>query len=212
LTLGSPLTVANGGTGATSASGARSNLLAVGYQSGMNAAIANFTGADQLWGLRAKVINSNNTDYVDHSVYILLRNDGLSAYDATASTYPWRLKIPTGVVTDLTVNVGDVTLTNATATKFQTRRQGSVVNLVVYQLKVSASLAEGSSVSLGTGIIGANARPSTNIYMPLSANVSGKGAGCFLYITTAGNVTLYNRSGSALGTGTNLAGNTTWVV
>lgn len=210
LALGSPLAIANGGTGATSAADARANLLAVGYQDGMNAAIANFTGSTQLWGLRAKVINTNSA-YVGDSVCILMRTNGVSCWDTTQSSYLWQLTLPSGT-TDLTVNTGDVTLTNATATKFQTRRQGSVVNLVVYQLKVSASLADGSSISLGTGIIGANARPSTNVYMPLMANVTGKGAGCFLYITAAGNVTLYNRSGSALGTGTNLSGNTSWVI
>lgn len=110
------------------------------------------------------------------------------------------------------VAVGSPTITNATATVFETRRQGSVVNLQIQQLKVSASLADGSTVSLGSGIIGANARPAHPVGFPLVANVAGKGAGCWLYITAAGNVTLYNRSGSALGTNTNLYGNTTWVV
>ena len=212
LTLGSPLTVANGGTGATSASGARSNLLAVGYATGMNAAIANFTGADQMWGLRAKVINTNNTDYLDHSVYILLRNDGLSAYDTTASTYPWRLKMPTDAVTDLTVSTATPTLSNATAAAFEIRKTSSVVNLQIQQLKVVASLADGYSISLGSGIISSGSRPAHAIGIPLVANVSGKGAGCWLHISTGGNVTLYNRSGSALGTNTSLYGNTTWVV
>ena len=211
LSLGSPLAVANGGTGADNASDARANLLAVGYQSGMNAAIASFSGANQMWGLRAKVLNTNNTSYYDHSTYILLRNNGVSCYDTTASAYPWQLTLPSGT-TDLTINTHSPTLSNATATTFETRRQGSVVNLQVYQLKVTSSLADGSSVSLGSGIIGSNARPANVVYMPLVANVSGKGAGCFLSIGTGGNVTLYNRSGSALGTGTNLMGNTTWVI
>lgn len=111
------------------------------------------------------------------------------------------------------VNVHNPTLnSNATATTFQTRRVGNVVNLSVYQLKVASSLADGSSVSLGTGIIGANARPTNVVYLPLVANVSGKGAGVLMSIGTGGNVTIYNRSGSALGTGTNLMGNTTWVI
>ena len=112
----------------------------------------------------------------------------------------------------LTVATHSPTLTNATATKFETRRQGNVVNLSVYQLKVTSSLADGSSVSLGTGIIGSNARPTNVVYLPLVANVSGKGAGVFMSIGTGGNVTVYNRSGSALGTGTNLMGNTSWVI
>lgn len=210
LTLGSPLTIANGGTGATTAADARANMLAVGYTSGMNSAVASFAGANQMWGLRAKVINANNTEYLDHSTYILLRNNGVSCYDATDTTYPWQLTLPSSL--DLTVNVGTPSITNATATKFETRRQGNVVNLSVYQLKVSASLADGASVSLGTGIIGANARPTNVVYLPLMANVNGKGAGILMSIGTGGNVTLYNRSGSALGTGTNLSGNTTWVV
>lgn len=211
LALGTPLTVDNGGTGADNASDARANLLAVGYQSGMNAAVANFVGSNQMWGLRAKVINANNTDYVDHSVYIMLRNNGISAYDATASSYPWQLALPSGT-TDLTVNVHAPTITNATATKFETRRQGNVVNLSVYQLKLSAALANGSSVSLGTGIIGANARPTNVVYLTLVANVAGFGSGVLMSIGTGGNVTVYNRSGASLGTGVNLMGNTSWVI
>lgn len=111
------------------------------------------------------------------------------------------------------INVHNPTLnSNATATTFQTRRVGNVVNLSVYQLKVAASLADGSSVSLGTGIIGANARPTNVVYLPLMANVSGKGAGILMSIGTGGTVTVYNRSGASLGTGVSLNGNTTWVI
>lgn len=103
-------------------------------------------------------------------------------------------------------------ITNATATKFETRRQGSVVNLSVYQLKLSAALANGGSVSLGTGIIGANARPTNVVYLPLTANAAGFGAGVLMSIGTGGNVTVYNRSGASLGTSVSLNGNTTWVI
>lgn len=110
------------------------------------------------------------------------------------------------------VAVGSPTITNATATTFQTRRMGNVVNLSVYQLKLSAALANGSSVSLGTGIIGANARPTNVVYLPLVANVAGFGSGVLMSVGTGGNVTVYNRSGASLGTGVNLMGNTSWVI
>ena len=117
----------------------------------------------------------------------------------------------TQLVSD-SVAVHAPTITNATATKFETRRQGNVVNLSVYQLKLSAALANGSSVSLGTGIIGANARPTNVVYLPLVANVAGFGSGVLMSIGTGGNVTVYNRSGASLGTGVNLMGNTSWVI
>lgn len=117
----------------------------------------------------------------------------------------------TQLVSD-SVAVHAPTITNATASKFETRRQGNVVNLSVYQLKLSAALANGSSVSLGTGIIGANARPTNVVYLPLVANVAGFGSGVLMSIGTGGNVTVYNRSGASLGTGVNLMGNTSWVI
>ena len=84
--------------------------------------------------------------------------------------------------------------------------------LAVTALKVSSALANGSNVSLGSGIIPAGYRPTSNICAWVGGNAASLGAGCYLYITTAGNVSLYNRSGASLGTGTNLYGNAAWIV
>ena len=105
-----------------------------------------------------------------------------------------------------------MTPSNATATNFNLRKQLDTVKLSIYQLKVDAELANGGSVSLGSNLIPSAYRPANITYVPLMANVSGKGAGVFLYIATNGTVTLFNRSGSALATGTNLGGNATWIV
>lgn len=203
LTLGSPLTVANGGTGATSASDAR-NALNVPSVASQTNQLVNFSagsGSTQVQAIYFNVANSSSA-YEGKRLALLIRQDGISLYNGTDNSTVWTTAVSTS----------SPTLTNATATAFELRKSGSVVNLQIQQLKVGASLADGSTVSLGSGIIPSGSRPAHAIGFPLVANVAGKGAGCWLYITAAGNVTLYNRSGSALGTNTNLYGNTTWVI
>lgn len=185
------------------------------YTTGIYYISGNGTGGTFPTGITGRysslICVGNGTETASGWIGRQLLLDGNDIYVRTYTNSPrtwseWAQTVSTSVA------VGSPTITNATATVFETRRQGSVVNLQIQQLKVSASLADGSTVSLGTGIIGANARPAHPVGFPLVANVAGKGAGCWLYITAAGNVTLYNRSGSALGTNTNLYGNTTWVV
>lgn len=203
LTLGSPLTVANGGTGATSATDAR-NALSVPSVASQTNQLVNFSagsGSTQVQAIYFNVTNSSSA-YEGKRLALLIRQDGISLYNGTDNSTLWTTAVSTN----------SPTLTNATATAFELRKTGSVVNLQIQQLKVSASLADGSAVSLGTGIIPSGSRPAHAIGIPLVSNAAGKGAGCWLYITADGNVTLYNRSGSALGTNTNLYGNATWVV
>lgn len=203
LALGSPLTVANGGTGATSATDAR-NALSVPSVASQTNQLVNFSagsGSTQVQAIYFNVTNSSSA-YEGKRLALLIRQDGISLYNGTDNSTLWTTAVSTS----------SPTLTNATATAFELRKSGSVVNLQIQQLKVDASLADGSTVSLGSGIIPSGSRPAHAIGVPLVANVAGKGAGCWLYITAAGNVTLYNRSGSALGTNTNLYGNATWVV
>lgn len=203
LTLGSPLTVANGGTGATSATDAR-NALSVPSVASQTNQLVNFSagsGSTQVQAIYFNVTNSSSA-YEGKRLALLIRQDGISLYNGTDNSTLWTTAVTTS----------SPTLSNATATAFELRKTGSVVNLQINQLNVSASLADGSTVSLGSGIIPSGSRPARAIGIPLVANVAGKGAGCWLYISGAGTVTLYNRSGSALGTSTNLYGNTTWVV
>lgn len=110
------------------------------------------------------------------------------------------------------VTTSSPTLTNASATTFQLRKDGSTVNLMVYGLNVSSSLSSGSSVSLGSGLVPAGYRPSTYVYAPCVVNNSTNATGLFFYITSGGNVSLYNRSGSSLGTTTNVNCTISWVV
>ena len=110
------------------------------------------------------------------------------------------------------VTTSSPTLTNASATTFQLRKDGNTVNLMVYALNVSSSLSNGSSVSLGSGIVPSDYRPSTYVYAPCVVNNSTNATGLFFYITSVGNVSLYNRSGSSLGTTTNVSCTISWVV
>lgn len=80
------LPIARGGTGATSAADARSNLLAVGYATGQNARFTNPTVATQIYNFGAVCKNSGNTDYYDKTVSLLLYNDKLKVYDSTGQT------------------------------------------------------------------------------------------------------------------------------
>ena len=203
LALGSPLTVANGGTGATTVSGARNalNVPSVASQTNQSVGFSEGTGSGQVQLLSFNVTNSSHA-LSGKRLVLIIRSDGIQLYNITDAAMLWSTVVTTS----------SPTLANATATAFELRKTGSVVNLQISQLKVSASLADGSTVSLGSGIIPSGSRPARAIGIPLVANAAGKGAGCWLYITGAGSVTLYNRSGSALGTSTNLYGNTTWVV
>lgn len=203
LALGSPLTIANGGTGATTAYGARNALSvpSVASQTNQSVGFSEGTGSGQVQLLGFNVTNSSHA-LSGKRLVLIICSDGIQLYNITDAAMLWSTVVTTS----------SPTLTNATATAFELRKTGSVVNLQISQLKVSASLADGSTVSLGSGIIPSGSRPARAIGIPLVANAAGKGAGCWLYITGAGTVTLYNRSGSALGTSTNLYGNTTWVV
>lgn len=100
LALGSPLTVANGGTGATTAEGARSNLNVVGAsdQSRQNARFITYVGADQIYGLYATCINANNADFNGKEVGVIFRNGGISLYNGTGNNFPWQISGLSGTV------------------------------------------------------------------------------------------------------------------
>lgn len=103
-----------------------------------------------------------------------------------------------------------VQLSNATATTFSVRRARPMCTLYVQQLNVSTALASGSNVSIGT--IPDGYRPPHPITVPLSCNNNNSGKGVYLYITTAGAVSIYNRSGASMATNVNLYGCCTYVL
>lgn len=61
-------------------------------QTSMDANVGNFLGADQIWGLTATSINSNNTTYNGKRVTLILKDNGLWAYNNTSGTGIWSLE------------------------------------------------------------------------------------------------------------------------
>lgn len=202
LTLGTPLPVAHGGTGATNASDASDNLKLVKYATGQAAQIQNYAGNAHQWGISAECVNSNNATMYGERSGLIVRNDGLSLYRPATSSSIWQL--------DVMPIEQAVTLTNATATTFSVRRAQPMCTLYVQQLNVSSSLASGANVSIGT--IPSGYRPPHPITVPLNCNNNNSGKGVYLYITTAGAVSIYNRSGASMATNVNLYGCSTWVL
>lgn len=154
LTLGSPLTIANGGTGATTAEGARSNLNVVGAsdQSRQNARFITYAGADQIYGLYATCINANNTDFNGKNVGVIFRDGGISLYNGTDNNFPWQISGLSG-----TVNLGVTTptftanTTNWTASETYVKRSGRVVSVsLAGQAKAGVGTWQTNTYHIGT--------------------------------------------------------------
>lgn len=86
-----PLPVANGGTGATSAPNARSNLNAVGCSnaSKQNPMLTSLNSAGQHWTIRSIVINDNNETYENHDTGLALSDTDVFGFDFTAQKTLW---------------------------------------------------------------------------------------------------------------------------
>lgn len=205
------LPVARGGTGGTTAAEAR-NALNVPYvsdQSAQNVGIIATSNSDSLWALYANVTNASNEAYAGKRVGLWAENGGLRCWCSTDQSAAWRITGLSGTL-DLGVATSSPSISNATATRFELRRSGHMVSLTVSGLKVDAALATGSSVSLGSNIIPSAYRPPAEQRIPLCGNNS-LGTGCFLVVSTAGTVTLHNRSGASFSTSLSVGGGGTWI-
>ena len=191
------------------------NAVRASDQEAQNVLLSPMTGTTQLGAWYWNVTNANSSASGDR-VAAIFTDGSLRMYDSTGEAYFWTAYTtankPTAADVGLTTTTSSPSISNATATTFQLRKYGNVVQLSVYGLNVSASLADGSSVSLGSGVIPSGMRPSAAVYAPIAINSSTNGTGLFLYVTAGGNVSLYNRTGSSLPTSTNVNCNATWIV
>ena len=162
LALGSPLTIANGGTGATTAEGARSNLLAVCYQSGINAQVSNFIGATQLFGLNASCINANNA-LNGKRVSLIVRNDGLSGWNISDSSQLWSMQLPTSSISFNNAFTSTVAQVITAASGFTISQASYVQNGRMGQwymtVKTTNAMSANTQYTIGTVVSGK--RPAT---------------------------------------------------
>ena len=154
LALGSPLTVANGGTGATTVSGARSNLNVVGAsdQSRQNARFITYVGADQIYGLYATCINANNAGFNGKEVGVIFRNGGISLYNGTDKNFPWQISGLSGNVNlGVTTPTFTANTTNWTASDTYVKRSGRVVSVsLAGQAKAGVGTWQTNTYHIGT--------------------------------------------------------------
>lgn len=104
----------------------------------------------------------------------------------------------------------DFTLSNATATAHTCRRSNNVATINVRGLKVSSSLASGSSVAIGT--VPSGYRPTENVFAAVNTTTVANSWGLFVQISSAGTITLYNEASVALPTSAYLFFTATYVM
>lgn len=109
-----------------------------------------------------------------------------------------------------TVAEDNPTLSNAAATTFAVRRKSGVATIYVRELAVTTALASGSAVSIAT--LPSGYRPTYTTGIPLTSTTVNAARGVFLYVTSGGAVSIYNRSGNSLTTSSNLYGTGTYVL
>lgn len=128
-----------------------------------------------------------------------------TTYKASSATYARRLYQGAWSSWQL---VGDAatedapTLTGASATTFVARRKGGAVTIYANALHVTSALASGSAVQIAT--LPAGYRPAYTTGIPLISTTVNAAHGVWLYVTSGGNVSIYNRSGNSLATTSNL--------
>lgn len=89
-----PVSIANGGTGATSAANAKANLgLGTAAQ---NFSAGNYTGTEQLFGISAKCVNTNSA-LNGKTTSLVIKEHGIFVWNNTDAHSEWDLAIPVTV-------------------------------------------------------------------------------------------------------------------
>lgn len=176
------------------------NAAGVSDQSTQNVSFGTGSGNAQVQLISFNVTNSSHA-LAGKRLALIIRSDGIGLYNSTDSAWLWQSY----------VQESSPTISNATATTFKLKKQLDTVCLLVDGLKLSAALASGSSVSLGTNIIPSAYRPEVPVRVPILLNTANP-TGAFLIVGSAGSITLYNRSGASLSTSVALSASATWIV
>lgn len=102
------------------------------------------------------------------------------------------------------------TLSNATAGTHSCRRSNNVATINARGLKVSSSLASGSSVAIGT--VPSGYRPAEYVHATVNTTTVANSWGLFVVISSSGTITLYNEASVALPTSASLYFTATYVM
>lgn len=90
-----PVSIANGGTGGTTAAKAKANL-GLGTEA-QNFKAGNYTGTDQIFGIAAKCVNTNCSSYLNKEIALVVKTNGIFAWNTTESKSVWGLDLPVPV-------------------------------------------------------------------------------------------------------------------
>ncbi len=159
-----------------------------------------------------KITAANGEAYLNgSSSYIVLGDDSSSLFRFNKTTGVIQFHNGTSWVSLAYIPQSTTfTLQNATATAHNCRRSNNVATVNGRGVKVSSSLASGSSVVIGT--VPSGYRPAEPVFATVNTTTVANSWGLFGQIASAGVITLYNEASVALPTSANLFFTATYVM